>query len=160
MPYLIDGHNLIPKIPGLSLRIIDDEERLMEFLQAFGSARRQRMEVFFDNAPPGHARQQKRGWVTAHFVRSGQTADDAILRRLRQLGKDASNWTVVSSDHQVQHGARQLRATAVSSENFYRFVEYSMNEPPASESQPSLSPDEVEEWLRMFSSGHQGKGND
>ncbi|MBP1702274.1 MAG: hypothetical protein H6Q38_1381, partial [Chloroflexi bacterium] len=35
MPYIVDGHNLIPKIPGLSLRAIDDEMQLIELLQEF-----------------------------------------------------------------------------------------------------------------------------
>ena len=50
MPYLIDGHNLIPKIPGLSLEMLDDEDRLIELLQEFARVRRQRIEVFFDQA--------------------------------------------------------------------------------------------------------------
>ena len=35
MSYLIDGHNLIPKIPGLTLRQMDDENELIEILQRF-----------------------------------------------------------------------------------------------------------------------------
>ena len=35
MPYLIDGHNLIPKVAGLSLKAVDDEMQLIELLQEF-----------------------------------------------------------------------------------------------------------------------------
>ena len=35
MPYLIDGHNLIPKVRGLSLQSMDDEMELVELLQEF-----------------------------------------------------------------------------------------------------------------------------
>ena len=50
---VIDGHNLVPKIPGLSLHEVDDEERLLALLQAYARAKRKKIEVFFDGAPPG-----------------------------------------------------------------------------------------------------------
>ena len=56
MNYLIDGHNLIAKIPGLSLSMPDDEERLVELLNRFGQHSRGKLEVFFDGAPPGAGR--------------------------------------------------------------------------------------------------------
>jgi hypothetical protein len=43
MPYLIDGHNLIPKIPGMNLGDVDDETQLIEMLQEF--CRRRRKQV-------------------------------------------------------------------------------------------------------------------
>jgi len=79
MPYLIDGHNLIPKIAGLSLQDIDDETRLVEMLQDYCRRRGKKgVEVFFDNAPPGQPSKRVYGTVTAHFVRTGRTADAAI----------------------------------------------------------------------------------
>ena len=30
MPYIIDGHNLIPKIPGIDLQDLDDEQKLID----------------------------------------------------------------------------------------------------------------------------------
>ena len=53
MPLIIDGHNLIPKIPGLSLQAIDDETQLVELLGEYCRLSRRQVEVFFDNAPPG-----------------------------------------------------------------------------------------------------------
>lgn len=44
MPYLIDGHNLIPKI-GLRLSEPDDELELIRLLQDFARLRRQPIEV-------------------------------------------------------------------------------------------------------------------
>ncbi len=38
--YIIDGHNLIPKLPGRSLRELDDEMALVGLLQTFGRLRR------------------------------------------------------------------------------------------------------------------------
>ena len=55
MPYLIDGHNLIPRIPGLSLKDLDDETALIQILQRFAARQGSRVDVFFDRAPPGQA---------------------------------------------------------------------------------------------------------
>ena len=82
MAYLIDGHNLIPKIAGLSLSAIDDEQELINRLQAYCRRERKTVEVFFDQAPPGFAGTRAYGAVKAHFVRKGRTADEAIRLRL------------------------------------------------------------------------------
>ena len=55
MNYIIDGHNLIAKIEGLSLSMPDDEQRLIELLNRYGELRRHKLEVYFDGAPVGQA---------------------------------------------------------------------------------------------------------
>src|SRR5215510_9304953 len=105
MAYLIDGHNLIPKL-GLRLDAIDDEMELIAILQEFCRREHKQLEVYFDGAPAAHAGTRKLGAVTAHFVPLGKTADNAIRNHLKQLGKSAKNWIVVTSDHQVQVEAR------------------------------------------------------
>lgn len=152
MAYLIDGHNLIPKIPGLSLADPDDEMRLVEVVQALCRRQRKRAEVFFDQAPPGMAGSHRSGWVLVHFVRQGLTADEAIARRLRSLGGEARNWTVVSSDHRVQAEARAQGARVVSAEEFARWLQATDSSAPAkpSSKEAPLSPEEVDYWLRLF----------
>ena len=156
MPYLIDGHNLIPKIPGLSLKSINDEIELIERLQDFCRQTGKKAEVYFDNAPAGQARAQNYGRVKAHFVRSGRTADQAIIARLDSLGRAAKNWQVVSSDRQVAHSARSYQARVISSEAFAKSLS-SMDEKDRSDlevdSDISLDPSEVDEWLDLFEGG-------
>ena len=53
MPFIVDGHNLIPKVPGLNLQDMEDELQLVELLQEFCRINRKQVEVYFDNAPPG-----------------------------------------------------------------------------------------------------------
>ena len=150
MPTLIDGHNLIPKL-GLSLRSLDDELQLVAQLQIYCRAERKQVEVFFDGAPAGQAQTRKLGLVSAHFVRLGQTADSAIRARLKTLGRAARNWTVVSSDRQVQAEARAAGATVVSSDAFAEQVTECMRAPAqTSEHEAGMSDAEVEEWLRLF----------
>jgi uncharacterized protein len=118
MPYLIDGHNLIPHIPELHLEDIDDEIKLIVRLQVFAQQSGKPVEVFFDNAPPGSAGKRRYGMVSAVFVRQGRSADDAIRKRLEQLKGKAAEYVVVSSDRQVQAAARAARARAMTSPEF------------------------------------------
>jgi predicted RNA-binding protein with PIN domain len=163
MQYLIDGHNLIPKVPGLSLEALDDEQQLIELLQEFcrrrpGRRRGAGLEVFFDQAPPGQAGTRRYGMVTAHFVRQGKTADQAIAQRLRRLGKGARNFIVVSSDHQVQNAAHEAHAGVLSSEDFAALLRSGVGEnPPGPENRPdvSLEPQELKEWLDLFGADDQ-----
>jgi uncharacterized protein len=153
MPYLIDGHNLIPKI-GLRLDHPDDEMELARILQDFSRVKRQPVEVYFDGAPAGQAGTRKIGMVKAHFVRAGQTADAAIRARLNSMGKDAKNWTVVSSDREVRSSARVSHAQSVSSEDFVKQLRAALSTAPQTgvEEKP-LSASDVEEWLRLFKDG-------
>ena len=96
------------------------------------------------------------GTVKAHFVRAGTTADAAIARRLKRMGRSAKNWTVVSSDREVQAEARSARAEVLSSEEFARLLQQT---PRGESSKPAADrkvlPGEVDEWLKIFGSkGH------
>ena len=154
MPYLIDGHNLIPKL-GLRLDSIDDEMELMAILQEFCRLERRQVEVFFDGAP--QPRTQKRGTVTAHFVQLGRSADDAIRAYLKRLGKGARNWTVVSSDRQVQSEARAVHAEVLSSDSFAAMLQQARNSTPKPDREKNISPGEVDEWLKLFEERNHNK---
>jgi predicted RNA-binding protein with PIN domain len=156
MSYLIDGHNLIPKIAGLSLSAIDDEMQLIELLQEFCRLRRKSAHVFFDGAPPGQPPKRAFGPVTAYFVREGKPADDAIRARLARLKRSAPNWTVVSSDRMVQAAAREAGAAVLSSDAFASLLRKTIQkENPASGSQREapLSEEELNSWLEVFNAG-------
>jgi predicted RNA-binding protein with PIN domain len=161
MHYLIDGHNLIPKIPGLSLEAADDEQQLIELLQEYCRRSRHRsrgawLEVFFDQAPPGQAETRHYGMVTAHFVRQGKTADQAIAERLKRLGKQARNYTVISSDHQVQNAALWARAGVLSSEAFVALLSAGFvdgGRAQADRREGTIDSQELKEWLDLFGAG-------
>ena len=150
MPYLIDGHNLIPKV-GLRLDSPDDEMELVAILQEFARLKRQQVEVYFDGAPIGQAGSHSLGAVRAHFVKLGQTADSAIRARLVRMEKDAKNWIVVSSDREVQSSARVVHAQYISAEEFVKSLKAAYNSAPkTSANDKKLSSAEVDEWLKLF----------
>ncbi len=153
MPYIIDGHNLIPKIPGLSLASIDDEIQLIKRLQVFNQKTGKKIDVYFDNAPQGSSRTQRFGSVTAHFVCQGSSADAAIGKRLENLGREASTWTVVSSDRQIQAAARSVHARVIKSEDFASELLHQINDDGGDsglKDEINLSTEEVDEWLKLF----------
>ncbi len=153
MPYMIDGHNLIPKL-GLRLDEPDDEMELVRLLQDFARIRRQQVDVYFDGAPVGHAGTRKLGTIKAHFVRQGQTADSAIRRRLEEMGKSAKNWVIVSSDHEVQSAAKVNQAQFIRAEEFVKQLRSALITITKEENADSkMSAKEVEEWMKIFSKG-------
>ena len=150
MPYLIDGHNLIPKV-GLRLDSPDDEMELVEILREFARLKRQQVEVYVDGAPIGQAGTRSLGTVRAHFVQLGQTADSAMRARLIKMDKNAKNYIVVSSDREVQSAARVGHAQFISSEVFVKLIEDAVNSAPRTSTEDKkLSSAEVDEWLKLF----------
>jgi predicted RNA-binding protein with PIN domain len=149
MPYLIDGHNLIPKL-GLRLDSPDDEMELVGIIQEFSRLSRREVQVYFDGAPAGEARTQRFGLVTAHFIRLGSTADAAIKAQLNRLGRAARNWTIVTSDREVQNAARAVHATVLSSDEFARRLKQLRRASDRPSGDMQLSPDEIVEWLNLF----------
>jgi len=150
MPYLIDGHNLIPHL-GISLSAADDEMELVTLLQEFCRLSRKEAHVYFDDAAAGQTATRGFGAVTAHFVRPPLEADDAIAERLRRLGGNASSWVVVSSDHRVQAEGRSAHAQVMSSQAFSRRLRETLAKATRSGSSAGgMSEGELGEWLEIF----------
>lgn len=153
MPYLIDGHNLIPKI-GLQLSNPDDEMELIQLLQNFTRLKRQPVEVYFDGAPNASSGTRKLGAIKAHFISLTSSADSALRTRLNNMGKSAKNWTVVSSDREVQSSARVNGAKFISSEEFVKLLRETLNTVnKKNRVEKTVSQKEVDEWLKVFGEG-------
>jgi predicted RNA-binding protein with PIN domain len=150
MQYLVDGHNLVPKL-GLRLDSVDDENELISRLQQFYLLRRAKVEVYFDGAPPGQASTRQYGAIKAHFVSRESSADAAIELRLEKLGKAAKNWVLVSSDGRLQRAAKAVHTGVLSSEGFALEMSKAQELKVSSLKQDAtLSPGEIEEWLIIF----------
>jgi uncharacterized protein len=153
VPFIIDGHNLIPKIAGIDLSDADDEMQLVEMLQDFCRITRKKVEVYFDNAPPGHPRAHQFGNVAVYFIRAGSPADQAIKYKISQLKRTAANWTVVSSDLDIQSYARRAKAKISSSEQFAAHLMQILSQADAGQQdndQQDLPADDLQEWLKLF----------
>lgn len=153
MPYLVDGHNLIPKT-GLRLDSPDDEMELVQMLQNFARLRRKEIEVYFDGAPAGQAGTRRFGKVEAHFITHRSSADTAIRHRLLDLGRSARNWIVVSSDRAIVKAAAHSQADTMKSEAFAELLRQATdstgeNKTPLGR-EAELSDLEVTDWLDIF----------
>ncbi len=153
MPYLIDGHNLIGKMAGITLEDPDDEAKLLSLLRAYCSRRATKATVYFDRGVPGRKDSPALAGVTARFITPPATADAAIGRHLDRLGRGARNWTVVSSDGAVAQAARRSGARVVSSEGFARQLASALAAAPTPEKpEEPASSAELEDWENLFKS--------
>jgi predicted RNA-binding protein with PIN domain len=153
MGFLIDGHNLIAKIPGMSLSAIDDERDLIDLLQNFYRMHRKAIEVYFDGAAPGNSGKRRFGVITAYFVRQGSTADAALVQRMQVLRRQAKNWIVVSSDRRVQCEARAMGYLVLGSASFAGDLQTASMENSTGTlmgKKGDANGGELDEWMRLF----------
>jgi predicted RNA-binding protein with PIN domain len=152
MNYIIDGHNLVPYVPSMSLSDLDDELKLTAFVSEFCRLSRSHAELYFDGAPPPQKSPSGGGQVHVHFVRKGTPADEEIIRFMHHAGHNARNYTLVSSDHHIQSEARSLGVTILDSPVFaQRMIQVLSAEKTTSDkAEPGLSEQEVQGWLDEF----------
>ncbi len=149
---IIDGHNLIPKLPGIRLEDADDEERLISIIQEYCRLARMQAELFFDGAPNPGSHHRKSGLVHVHFIQIGRTADSAMIDFLRLAGKNTKNFRVASSDRRIQAEARALGCEVLSSETLATEIRKVLASETAVQEKREKLPTalEVEGWLQEF----------
>ncbi len=110
------------------------------------------MEVYFDGAPLDQAGPRKIGGIQTYFIKKGKTADDAIVSRLRNMGKRARQMTVVTSDRRIIREAQAVHATTMSSLEFAKQIEKTFTTSPSGgKPEPSgMSETELENWMNLF----------
>jgi uncharacterized protein len=152
MPLLIDGHNLIGQIPGLSLADPDDEGDLVMLLRRYTTARRGRkVVVVFDHGVYGHPQTLDGYGISCYFARSPQDADAQLIKRMRAL-KRPRDWAVVTSDRKVARAAEEYSVRVINAHTFARQLLAPTQPAAAPAEQRDLRPSEAEiaEWLRLF----------
>jgi len=152
VPVLVDGNNLLHNLPG-GLRRRDEVRRLNLDLVRRESTR---VIVVFDGPPPtGTPAREMLGRLTIVYSGS-RSADDVIIGYLPQ-GAGARQWVVVTDDLGLRTQARQRgaevrsvgtwRAKGQTSEGGHK------SKPGAAAGHKAkLSPAEVADWKRYFSS--------
>jgi len=149
MPILIDGHNLIGRIPDLSLADPDDEQQLAALLLTYRARTGKPVTVVFD---PGGAfalpETRRHGGVEVVFAPHGGSADQVIARRVRR-SRNPAGITVVTSDRELASEVLSYGARVKSAEAFAGELSAVAGDRPESHDGP-LSAAELEAWLALF----------
>lgn len=152
MPYLIDGHNLIARLPDIELSDPDDEAKLVIKLKGFVAKQGKRCTVIFDGGIPGGYSAMSNKAVKVIFASAFRTnADNLLCERIRKI-KDRQNWTVVSSDNEVLDFARKHKMKAKTSADFAGQLQRKprIRDGRGESTHVQVSKDEVDEWLDIF----------
>jgi predicted RNA-binding protein with PIN domain len=152
MPLLIDGHNLIARLPDLHLDDPDDEVKLVERLRRYQARTGKRLTVVFDRGLPGGFEPDlSTGHVHVVFAAIGRSADALIIERVRR-SRDAHGLTIVTSDQRIVTTVEPLGARVMPSEMFAAKLADALGTSPAPDEIDDvlLSQSEVNEWLAVF----------
>lgn len=150
MPFLIDGHNLIGRMPGLRLDDPDDEAQLVFLLRRYLARTRKKGTVVFDQGRLGEQATLSNPRLNVRFARAPVTADD-VLRELIRREPNPRGLIVVSSDARVREAARQAGADWRDASAFAREMLRAGSTSQQKES--TLSAAEVEAWEKEFKAG-------
>ncbi len=153
MPYLIDGHNLIPKTPGLALDDPHDEAKLVALVRRHCMRERRKATIIFDGGLPGGVSNLSNSDVSVIFASDRHaSADDLILNRIA-AEKNPAGLIVVTSDQRIAEAARGRRIAVRPSGEFARALKPGTSA-KQTEKESGLSGDEVDEWENLFNKGN------
>jgi predicted RNA-binding protein with PIN domain len=149
VPILIDGHNLIGRLPNISLQDSDDEEKLVRLLRSYRARTGRSITVVFD---PGGAfalpNSRRLGGVEVVFAPHSGSADSIIAGRVRR-SQNPGEWLVITSDGELAEQVTRLGARVQSTRAFAKELDQPVGEPQDWKDEP-LSPEEVDAWLALF----------
>lgn len=156
MHYLIDGHNLIAKLPDINLSDPDDEIKLVLKLRQWTAVSAKRVvTVFFDGGiPGGHNVNLSNAQVKVIFVSEGKTVDSLLIARINRV-KNPPEFVLVTSDQAIIAAANQRQMKHERSDKFALRLstdraERSQSHPTSPADDPVISDAEVAQWLDLF----------
>ena len=157
MHYLIDGHNLIAKLPDINLSDPDDEIQLVLKLRQWTAVSLKRVvTVYFDGGiPGGHNVNLSNSQVKVIFVSQGKTADSLIIARINSV-KNPPEYILVTSDQEIIAAANKRKMKHIRSEKFAMRLGPDKKEEPVlpgptiTDDNPVISDAEVAQWLDLF----------
>jgi hypothetical protein len=143
MPYWFDGNNLIGQASARAREDPATRRAFLSFLSGCAGPGRH-MVVFFDGDDPDRAMPPRGVQVRYSCPLS---ADDAILRRLREV-RTPREVIVVSNDNRLRSQCRDAGAKTLSWAEFTSRVK--PESPAPAKTGPKDGPVRVDEWVRYF----------
>lgn len=155
MHYLIDGHNLIARMPDISLNDPDDEVQLILRLRSWAArSKKRQVTLFFDGGIPGGKDVRlSTPQVRVIFASMGQTADALLIKGINKV-KNPPEFLLVTSDQQIIAAANGRKMPHLTSDKFAAQLAAQWQETPPgptiTDDDPAISEAEVADWLAAF----------
>lgn len=157
MPYIIDGNNVIGCSPDISLDDPDSREKLISLVRKFQESKHAKVTLVFDGSPGGNGLYHNviTPKFSVLFPTLGNSADDEI-KKLLAHSHHSPELVLVTSDRELKKLAKDKGVRTRNSIEFYfEMKKICFQQGKKEESQKriekSLSPTEVENWLKIFS---------
>lgn len=123
MHYILDGYNIIHKIPALEKQLEKNlqsaRDALLRFCKSLLQSRGdvEKITVVFDGASDVFSDAEAWGSVEVIYTATGEDADDRILDYLKKIS--TRRVIVVSDDNYVCNNARAMKARIISGTDFF-----------------------------------------
>ena len=152
--YLIDGYNVIYKIPEIKILMETDlqsaRERFVMLLTNYFSNKRTEVIVVFDGLSDiADFNVHTNPKVKVLFSRQNQKAD-ILIKSITDERSNKSLITIISSDHEVYQYGKVSRCNVMKSEEFIKKTRAKSFNYENSIKTHILSKDEIEIWKQIF----------
>lgn len=178
MDIIVDGYNMIFKIPELGYRtekcdIETLRTRFLSLLEQYKEKRKHKLIVVFDGKGFGNYSETRICGIDVVFSRPDIDADEEIKRMVRS-SRNPKHITVITSDRDIEMYVKRYGCKIVEPLAFYRDIKKKVARLRASDKEGKFTPEEDDEpvckyigpskaeaqyWLKVFS-GNIGKKSD
>ncbi len=149
---IIDGYNVIHAVPAWKKTLAHNAESARELLihatSLLTHQRKFRCSIVFDgHEPPANAKRSVNAPV--HVIYSAPRSADTHIRTMIEQSKQRAQLVIVSSDREIISFAKACSCQTHTSKHFANLLS-SSDETVTEKSDSSLTPHQIDEWLKIF----------
>jgi predicted RNA-binding protein with PIN domain len=152
--YIIDGYNVIHKIPDIKALMETDlqsaREKFVFLLDTYFSKKRNQVYIVFDGCNDiSTFNIHSTPKIRVLFSKRYQKAD-ILIKTLLDERKNKALTTIVSSDHEVYQYGKVSRCNVMKSEDFIKKIKAKSFDYENTIKNRTLSSNEIELWKQLF----------
>jgi len=118
--YILDGYNILKKIPYISNRHLSKgRQSFLDLIKKFNLCGKNEVTVVFDGRSDVVAPSHKSNFII--LFSEGETADD-LIKRIVKKSKNPKQVIVVSDDRELQFDVKKLSAKVISVKEFTKKI--------------------------------------
>lgn len=149
--YIIDGNNLIGRIKSFQQLHKKDKqasrERLVNLLNKYFRGKKLKITLHFDGHP-----NLELNFSKGKIEYSKNEISDNLIRREIESSKNPRLLTLITSDHSLMNFGKVCGCAIISSDDFYKSIEQSVEKNEEEERIKELNNDS-KEFLKLFQNG-------